>query len=222
MHSAAYRERLYDTFAEPGVDLGARIDDALAIGTAYLDLPVGFFTRIEDGQQEIVHATGDHDLIQPGETCPLDEAYCRRTIELDGALAIQDVSVSAINEQAIETFGLGTYIGAKVVVDDAVYGTVCFADHDQRAESFAESEALFVELLAKLVGSALEQQAYERDLREQNERLHREKERFEGIAETSFDILFRVDDAGEFSYVSAAVERVLGYQPAALIGEPFT
>lgn len=222
MHSAAYRERLYDTFAEPGVDLGARIDDALAIGTAYLDLPVGFFTRIEDGQQEIVHATGDHDLIQPGETCPLDEAYCRRTIELDGALAIQDVSVSAINEQAIETFGLGTYIGAKVVVDDAVYGTVCFADHDQRAESFAESEALFVELLAKLVGSALEQRAYERDLREQNERLHREKERFEGIAETSFDILFRVDDAGEFSYVSAAVERVLGYQPAALIGEPFT
>ena len=222
MPSAAYRERLYDAFAEPGADLGDQIDHALAVGSEYLDLPVGFFTRIENGQQEIVHATGDHDLIQPGETCPLDEAYCRRTIELDGALAIQDVSVSAINKQAIETFGLGTYIGAKVVVDDEIHGTVCFADHDQRETPFSEAEELFVELLARLVGSALKQRQYERDLRAQNERLRQEKERFEGIAETSFDILFRVDDAAQFTYVSAAVERVLGYEPAELVGESFT
>jgi PAS domain S-box-containing protein len=222
MSSAAYRERLYDAFADRGADLGVQIDDALAVGSEYLDLPVGFFTRIEDGQQAIVRATGDHDLIQPDETCPLDEAYCQRTIELDGALAIQDVSVSSINKQAVETFGLGTYIGAKVVVDDEIHGTVCFADHDQREAPFSEAEELFVELLARLVGSALEQRHYERDLRAQNNRLRREKERFEGIAANSFDILFRVDDAAQFTYVSAAVERVLGYEPAELVGEPFT
>ncbi|TQQ80962.1 PAS domain S-box protein [Halonotius terrestris] len=222
MNSVSYRERLYDAFAEPGANVESQIDQALDIGGEYLGLPVGFFTQIDGGRQEIVRATGDHDLIQPGESCPLDEAYCRRTIEIDGALAIQDVAVSTINEAAIETFGLGTYIGAKVVVDDAVHGTVCFADHDQRDDPFSESEELFVELLARLVGSTLEQRAYERDLRAQNEQLRREKERFEGIAETSFDILFRVDDAARFSYVSAAVERVLDYHPDTLVGEPFT
>ncbi|PYZ02631.1 hypothetical protein C8039_02575 [Halogeometricum sp. wsp3] len=38
---------------------------------------------------EIVQSTGGHELIQPGETCPLDSAYCRLTVELDSPLAVQ-------------------------------------------------------------------------------------------------------------------------------------
>jgi len=222
VNAAAHREQLYDAFATSDADVEAQIDEALAVGAEYLGLPIGFFTRIDDGQQEIVQAVGDHDLIQPGERCPLDEAYCRRTVELDETVAIQEVSAPTISGQAIETFGLGTYLGTTVVVDGEVHGTVCFADDDDRAKPFSESEELFVELLAKLVGSELDQRAYEQELRARNETLRQEKERFEGIAETSFDILFRVDDTGKFTYVSSAVERVLGRPPEAVIGESLT
>jgi PAS domain S-box-containing protein len=223
MDAAAYREQLYDTFTEANVSPGERIERALDIGTEYLDLSIGFLTRIEDGTQYIEQATGEHESLQPGASCPLDEAYCRRTIKRDDALAVQDVvASSAIAQRAVETFGLGTYIGVKVTVDDAVYGTVCFADRRERGVPFTEAEEVFVELLAKLVGRAFERQAYEDELEARNDRLRREKERFRSIAETSFDIIYRIDMDGHFSYLSPAVEDILGYSPRELVGAPFT
>ena len=217
-----YREDLYRAFSGTGRDVEAMVSRALDVGTDYLGVPIGFLTRIRDGTQEIRQSTGDHELIQPGETCPLDDAYCRRTVETTGTLSVQDASASGvIPRQAIDAFGLGTYIGAKVVVGGDTYGTVCFADVGVRERGFSEAEELFVELFAKLVGQALEQRSHERQLEARRERVEAEKQRFEGIAENSFDVLFRLDDAAEFTYVSSAVERVLGYDPTDLVGEQF-
>ncbi|OLZ42063.1 diguanylate cyclase [Natrinema saccharevitans] len=223
MKATSYREALYDVFVDTDRDVEARVARALEIGTKYFDLPIGFLTRVEDGTQTIVQATGSHELIQPGEFCPLEEAYCRRTVETDAPLAVQRASASSdISETALETFDLGTYLGSKVVVDGDPYGTVCFAAETERDTPFSEVEETSLELLTKLIGQALERRAYERELRERNERLERQKQRFEGIAETSFDILFRVGLEAEFTYVSSAVERVLGYEPEALVGRPIT
>ncbi|AXG06015.1 PAS domain S-box protein [Haloplanus rubicundus] len=198
------------------------MERALDIGTEYLGLPVGALTRIDDGKQEIVATAGEDWGIEVGDRCPLDEAYCRRTVEMEGTLAVQDAAASpAVAERTIRAFGFGTYIGVKVTVDDETYGTVCFAAESERSAPFDETEEVFLELLGKLIGQALERRRYERELEARTERLEHEKARFEGIAETSFDILFRLDRAGAFTYVSSAVERVLGYEPAELIDTPF-
>ncbi|MFB6309789.1 MAG: PAS domain S-box protein [Salinirussus sp.] len=221
MSAGAYRERLYETFAEEE-STEARIDHALEIGAKYLDLPIGFFTHIADGVQEIRQSVGDHDIIQPGETCPLESAYCERTIDRENPLAVQDAAASSvINRQAVETFGLGAYIGAHVFVDGHAYGTVCFAGETAREDQFTEAEEVFIELVAKLVGSAIERQQHEQELRDRNDALRREKRRFQAIAETSSDIIFRVDQEGQFTYVSSAVERILGYTPSEIEGQPF-
>jgi signal transduction histidine kinase len=170
---AHYRERVYEIFAEPEDEPGEKIRRALSVGMSYLDLPVGFCTRIEDGTQEIVYATGEHPLIQPGECCPLDEAYCRRTVRVESALAVQDAESSAtISAAATETFDLQTYLGAKVTVEDDVYGTVCFASRSERASEFTRAETHFVELLAKLVGQAIERGRYEQELKSRQRRLN--------------------------------------------------
>jgi PAS domain S-box-containing protein len=74
MDAGSYREAVYEPFADPGADVDAKIDRAPAVGTEYLGVPIGFLTRIDGDVQEVVRATGDHELLQPGETCPLDEA----------------------------------------------------------------------------------------------------------------------------------------------------
>lgn len=81
MNSISYREVLYEIFIDGDQSVENKIHRALQLGTEYLDLPIGFFTRIDQDTQEIVQAVGEHPLIQPGGSCPLDEAYCRRTIE---------------------------------------------------------------------------------------------------------------------------------------------
>jgi PAS domain S-box-containing protein len=224
MDPSGYREEIYDIFTgtDGDADVTAQVERALDVGTEYLGLPIGFLTRIDDGTQEIVTATGEHAGIRAGERCPLDKAYCRRTVEMEGTLAVQDAAASSsVSDRALQAFGLGAYIGVTVTVDDEAYGTVCFAGESNREEPFSETEEIFLELLGKLIGQALERRAYERELEARTERLEREKARFEGIAETSFDILFRLDRAGTFTYVSSAVERVLGYAPEELIGTPF-
>jgi len=224
MDASAYREEIYDIFAgaDADVDITARIERALAVGTEYLGLSVGFLTRIEDEVQEIVAATGSDVAIRAGDRCPLDEAYCRRTIEMEGTLAVQDAAASqAVADRAVQAFGLGTYIGVKVVVDGETFGTVCFAAESERDEPFTETEEVFIELLAKLIGGEFERRSYERELEARTARLEREKARFEGIAETSFDVIFRLDRDGTFTYVSSAVERVLGHRPAELVDTQF-
>lgn len=216
MNSALYRERLYDVFVDGSQDVEAKIDRALHLGVEYLELSVGFFSRIEQGTQEIVQAVGEHPLIQPGERCQLDAAYCRRTIELESPLAVQNATASsAISETAIQTFDLGTYIGAKVVVGDETCGTICFADQDERAAAFTDAETHFVESLAHLTGNALERRAYERELDERGEI-------YRALIDASFDLVFRIDTEGEFTFVSEPVEELLGYSPDEFVGRPFT
>ncbi|MFD1568901.1 PAS domain S-box protein, partial [Halolamina litorea] len=221
MESVSPRERLYEVFSGTDVGVEAQIDEALRVGSDYFDLPIGFFTRVSDERQEIVRSVGDHDLIQPGESCPLKSAYCRRTVEAEGVLAVRNADDSVIDQRAIDVFDLGTYIGTKVTVNGEVYGTVCFAKEEVRDRQFSEAGELFLELLARLISTALERRRYERDIEAQNARLQQEKQRFEGIAENSFDILFRLGPGSTFTYVSSAVEPILGYEPADLVDEPF-
>jgi PAS domain S-box-containing protein len=221
MESRPYRQELYDLF-ESDVDVETTVDTALSIGCEYLEIPLGFRTRIREGVQEIVQVVGDHELITPGASCPLDEAYCRRTIEITGPLSVDDASTSSdVDEVAFERFDLGTYIGVSIEVDDETHGTVCFADEASRETEFTEQERMFVELLGHLVGQAMEHAAYETTLEDRNEKLRRETELLEGIAENSFDVLYRIGPEGTFTYISQSVERVLGYDPDGLIGTAF-
>ncbi len=48
--------------------------------------------------------------------------------------------------------------------------------------------------------------------------LKRTEERFRQIAENACDMIWEVDASGQYTYCSAAVERLLGYQPAELVG----
>ena len=221
MTTSEYRERLYQIFLTSD-DAERTIRRALELGREYLDLSLGFVTEIEGGRQSIRHVSGDHDRIKPGNQCPLDEAYCRRTIELDSALAVQDASASqAIGDRAQQLFDLGAYIGAKILADGDSYGTVCFASKETRAVEFTDAEETFVEILARLIGQTLERRRFERELRARNRHLEQERNRFEAIADATFDLLFKLDLEGRFTYVSSASERILGYPPDEMRGKPF-
>jgi len=218
----SYRERANRVFSDTTSPPEEQIRNGLQIGTDYLGVSIGFLTRIEAETQEIVYSTGDHPLLQPGNQCPLEEAYCQRTINTDGSLSVQAATTSdIIPSQAVETFDLGTYVGAKITVNEDLYGTICFADTEARSDPFTKTEELFVELLAERIGNILGQQAHETELARQNDRLKAEKSRFEGIAKTSADLIFRIDQEMVFTYLSPAVERLLGYEPEDLLGKSF-
>ena len=167
---------LYVIASDSTLSFQQRRRSILELGCNYLDLPYGFVTEIEPAEQAIVEAVGEHELLQPGETCPIEESYCRRTIEGDGFLAVADaVEEGWQDDRAYERFGLGSYIGGKLVVDGDLVGTLCFASNDPRGRPFTDSERTFVELASRWQG-------YEIQKRRQRKRLERQNERLEQFA----------------------------------------
>ncbi|NHX41775.1 MULTISPECIES: PAS domain S-box protein [Haloarcula] len=169
----------------------------LELGCERLNLPYGFLTRIDDGTQHIVEASGSHSELQAGASAPMSKAYCRRTIEQDEPLTIQNaVEEDWPDDVAYEMFGLGCYVGGKVTVNGELYGTLCFADRDNRDHQFDESERAFVELLVQWVRYELAGEAVETKLRELNETAQR---------------LLSASDASEVaSTATESAKRVLG------------
>jgi PAS domain S-box-containing protein len=223
MTSSGHREQLYTILSDPDESIEARISDALRLGARYLDVSIGFLTRIEDGTQKIVQSVGDHDLLQPGATCPLDEAYCRRTFETEGSLAVQDADgSSAVSDTAVHTFGFGAYIGARIMIRNETYGTICFADTDPRDNPFSEAESYFVELAARLAGQALEQQSYELAIADRDRQIGTKEEVYRSVCEASFDLILQVDSEGRFMFISSDCESLLGYPPEWYLDQPFT
>jgi signal transduction histidine kinase len=62
-------------------------------------------------------------------------------------------------------------VGATLVVNDVVYGTVCFADRSPREREFSSLELAFVDLLVGGTQGILERREHQQELEDQNERL---------------------------------------------------
>ena len=176
--------KLYDVGADTGLSFEEKVRRILAIGCQYLDLPYGFLTRVEGGQQEVVHAVGNHEQLLPESSAPLEETYCRKTVERDGTVGMQDAETElGTDDPAYERFGLGCYIGTTVIVGEQTYGTFCFAASRTREREFSEDEREVIELLGQWTGHALERRRFAKRLR----KLHQVAQRLL-VAETPDDV----------------------------------
>jgi PAS domain S-box-containing protein len=147
----------------------AKLSALLELGTERLGLPYGFLNRSGRSRYHVEGAVGDHPRLQPGNSAPESAAYCRKTMQQEGTLAIQDAAAAGwTDDPAYERFELGSYIGGTVVVGGDEYGTLCFAADAGRDRAFDDAERAFVELLVQWIGNELASEAFETKLREMN------------------------------------------------------
>lgn len=146
----AYFQRLWRTLLAPDIDPRTKIEQLFAHETAEFDMDYAFLSRI-DLEEETEHLElvyGSHEALQKGVTIPLSKTYCRKTIaEPEGTLAISDALAEGWKDDpAYETFGLGSYLGTTVSLDDELYGTLCFANTAPREEPITDKEKALVEM----------------------------------------------------------------------------
>lgn len=157
---------LYRIGGDGSLTFEEKTERILAIGCEYLEVPYGFLTRIEEGVQRMVHTVGDHELLQPEESAPLQNSYCRKTINSDGLVGMKNARQElGEDDPAYEIFELGCYIGTKILVGDNLYGTFCFAGPTSRDQQFTPDQREVVKLLGQWSGYELERQRFEDRLR---------------------------------------------------------
>jgi PAS domain S-box-containing protein len=173
-----FLQSVYEVTTDPELTFDEKITELLEAGRDHLDLPYGFLTRIEKGDEDesgtqtIVEALGSHELLQPGESAPLEQSYCRKTIDQDGLVALTHAAEEGWpKDLAYETFELETYIGGEVVAGADLYGTLCFASTEPRETEFDEFERSFIRLVARWAGYEIDRRNTREELREQRDRL---------------------------------------------------
>jgi hypothetical protein len=154
-----YFQRLWRTLLAPNIDSKTKLEQLFEHETADFDLEYAFLSSIdledETERFDVVH--GSHERLQPGTTVPLSETYCRRTIaDPEGTLAVSDARAEGWEDDpAYAKYGIGSYLGTTVSVEDDLYGTLCFASTAPREDQIRDEEIALVDMHGQWVAYTL-------------------------------------------------------------------
>lgn len=216
------RQRLYKLFDDTEATLETKRQRALELGCKYLGVTNGHIQRRnDDGTDDVVASAGENsELFPEGEVLNRAKTYCRRTVESHSPLALSNVPQQGWAEDpAYKEHDVDCYLGTTLFVEGQIYGTVCFTAETSQESDFTAEEKAFVELIARLLGRAIEAAAAERRVEqlEQSRRLSEAK--YEALLRLAPDAIFVVDD--ETKIIETANERaasLTGYTEAKLRG----
>jgi len=136
-----------------------KIAEILRLGTEHFDLPFGIISHVIDDHYTITHAQSPNGELVPGSSFPLGNTYCTLTLEADGPLATANAANSLFaTHPCYENFALETYIGAPLLVDGIVHGTVNFSAPDVRKRPFSPADIQIVRQFADWVGHEIARQ----------------------------------------------------------------
>ncbi|CCQ37631.1 receiver/sensor box histidine kinase [Natronomonas moolapensis 8.8.11] len=160
------RREIHRITASADVDADARIERLLDVGRDTLGVANAHVAEVDcDANRHEVTVASGSGLAEAGAERALSETFCAATVETEGVL---DVSATELPDDSdhrsgLEQWGIGYYVGAKLVVDGELFGTVCFVDRDPHERSLTEDERALVELLAQCVSHVIERAADRRE-----------------------------------------------------------
>ncbi len=170
LSASAAREELYELIRDDE-PFETKARAALELGAQYLGADNGHLTRIDretDHWEAVVSTDGTDGRFHEGLELELGTTYCRRTIESEGQIALSDVPNQGwADDPAFKTHGLHCYHGTTMMLDDELYGTLCFVSEDPRREQFSDGETMFTELIARMLERELEREQHTTALRRQ-------------------------------------------------------
>ena len=145
----------------------------LELGKETLGLTHAVMSTVDGDRYEMVVTDSPHEAVQSGATFDVDETGCVLTIREEETKRVTDMSeAERWADLPIHTeVGMCCYIGTPLVVDDELYGTLCFQDTQPREKSFSAWEETLVELTGQLVARLLSERESQRMMARERDRL---------------------------------------------------
>ena len=215
---------LADAFTIPSADDVGAVSDVLDRLRGLLGLDVGIVSKIEpdEDRYEILACAGPDDLaMERGDVFALGDTYCSITVGGSGVLAINHAEASEHRRHPCHTeFGLEAYLGAPIVVDGELYGTLNFSSPTPRATPLTEADEDLVRLAARWVGGLLSM-TLGAERRAAAEREAREREAELALVQRALpDALIVADAERRIRRVNPAFSQLFGYDDEDVLDEP--
>ncbi|MCB0501750.1 MAG: hypothetical protein KDD32_03650, partial [Bacteroidetes bacterium] len=140
-----------------------KIELILHLGCEKFELPIGILSKIDGNDYAIVQIVADDDQkkeILAQQSCKVDHTYCHDVILADDPIYIDDTSKKKEHPHPCYwNKKLEIYIGAKVLVDDQLYGTINFSSSTSSKTSITNTDLEILKLIAQWIGYMLRQES---------------------------------------------------------------
>ena len=137
---------------------------------------------------------------------PFEGSFCEKTIETGDLFEVSNALKDPHfynNEFVINEPHIVFYAGYPLkTFKKSVVGTLCVLDQKEKKLSESQKESLAI--IASQVENLLES-----------------KDRFQGFVNNSSDVIYELDNQGNFVYLSPSITKMLGYTPDELLGKHF-
>ncbi|MFT4882718.1 MAG: PAS domain S-box-containing protein [Natronomonas sp.] len=188
-----------------------KVAELLDLGRTFLDLDIGFVSRIDDETHTVTHVRGNDELSEQGPV-DLSTTYCHYTVQSESLFGVRDAEAEGWSGNPVyEESGLSCYLGGRITVDGDLYGTLCFADEEPRALAFSDTERTFIELLVEWLGHEIAREEREASLR-----------RYKAVHETVQQMVFVIGEEATIELLTEPLAERFGYDREELRGEPAT
>ncbi len=133
------------------------ISEGLRLCTDFLRLDVGIVSEVEKETYTILDFYPANAGLERGQLFELGNTYCDIALKANKTIAIDEMSTSKYSAHpCYDNFKLESYIGASYSVKGKVRGTVNFTSNNPRNKKFTEYDIDFVTLVARWVGTIVE------------------------------------------------------------------
>jgi GAF domain-containing protein len=135
------------------------VQQALTAARERLRMDAAYLATLDSRRQRIEAIVGDVGAlgIVPGSVFPLEQTYCKRMLSGEIPNVVPDTRLEPSLRDLGVTRAVGCYIGVPVKLSDGrVHGTLCCASEECR-EDLGGSELRFMQVLAQIVATRVEQ-----------------------------------------------------------------
>ncbi|MFC6718379.1 MEDS domain-containing protein [Halovalidus salilacus] len=183
-HKRFLRE-LNEITGSPNLSFEEKLDAVFELGCEWFDLELGALNQVdpENDRLCVEYISGEHEYYKPGAEFPLSQTYCIAAADIKKAASVSDPTEEGYDDLAVyEEFGVETYLGTYIPVEDGVDRTFAFIGPDSRTEPFSDDDHAYLELMGQWVKYELDQQQYQQDLEETVSKLQQSNDRLKQFA----------------------------------------
>lgn len=188
----------------------------LSIGCQHFGLNFGFLAHVKGNRYEVIAVQTPDNSVAVGDVFDVRQSYCLEALRMSEPLCIQHASASEwCHHPGYAGFQMETYIGMRVVVNNSVYGMLCFCSHIPSRKPFNAVDKELLKLMAQWIGSEIERYSA-------TEALEQLRHQNELILNSAGEGICGVDSQGNITFVNPAAAKMLGYKVEELMNQPIS
>ncbi|KHA60668.1 diguanylate cyclase [Vibrio variabilis] len=166
--------RLYQITNDYQKGFDIQVSQLIMMGLERFDLDIGILSHIEGDKYTVLHCVTPEGVeLNIGDTFEFDKTYCQITCGSFGPVMIENMGESDkyATHPAYQAFGLESYIGVPIFIDDEIFGTLNFSSAIPYPRKFKEIDVDALKLMASWIEVELIRRKQEERLQQLNARL---------------------------------------------------